>query len=755
MAKKDSSSLSEYKFDGKTSGYQKFKSKLLAYLEQEDVQQLEDHIMDPKKKIEPKVTRVGLLTGDVKVPSKEPLNNRDYIQYRSQLTKVRTILNVVLPDSFSMSKEMNQINPKDIWNELERRYGTSTSISIGKTLTRFDMSTCDPQYDSVDQLMEQSRKRFNQLNTELKSLLKRKADAPDVIDEEILAIHVLRCLPEDKAALVPASEPEHFKVDTMFKAIKQHVTASSQKRKGGAAQVNHVTKRPKQAGTVPNGTCFYCLKSGHLKLDCAVRANDRKNKVYRSSINHPISTRRDENDKSTVAVNTVSLVKVESDRDSNVYDSDQSIVNDADMLDEIVQVNTVSNSMSHTGIESPLSLDTRLENSLPEEQVKVIEYLYGQLSGSYNTNMWVLDSGSGHSITNEKGKLKNRVKDNSISFETPIKGCSLGRQQIRGSQSILLNSNKGISEICLPNISYVSQFNKKIISEYSLRRLGYRFLNVANPMIKVMEKEGELIVSRAIDGVYYLEPTRKGNATLSYINNVTALNMHQVESSLKQWHLRLGHLGKSTLIKMMAQGLVDGMPRIPQSALDKVNFFCNVCAEAKHNRMSYRRRTGSRASCFGHTIHSDTMEVEVVGRFGKKLDIKYIRNFIDDYSSYKWIFFNNESNGKCMVNELRQIAEQNKTQHGAVLKCIRADGGPEFDNKRLEQYTITRGIRNETSNAYCPEENGGSERYNQTLMNATRSMLLGAGMAKQWWPEAAAYAHYLLLRLPTRRLQGK
>ena len=61
------------------------------------------------------------------------------MQYDIILSEIRNILNVLLPSSFSTDYSINQSLPSKIWRDLNRRYGVTTSVSIGKTLNAFDL----------------------------------------------------------------------------------------------------------------------------------------------------------------------------------------------------------------------------------------------------------------------------------------------------------------------------------------------------------------------------------------------------------------------------------------------------------------------------------------------------------------------------------------------------------------------------------------------------------------------------------------
>ena len=54
-----------------------------------------------------------------------------------------------------------------------------------------------------------------------------------------------------------------------------------------------------------------------------------------------------------------------------------------------------------------------------------------------------------------------------------------------------------------------------------------------------------------------------------------------------------------------------------------------------------------------------------------------------------------------------------------------------------------------------PQQNGLAERMNRTILERVRCMLLGAGMPKNFWGEAANTAVYLINRCPSSALKFK
>ncbi|GJV11381.1 retrovirus-related pol polyprotein from transposon TNT 1-94 [Tanacetum coccineum] len=76
------------------------------------------------------------------------------------------------------------------------------------------------------------------------------------------------------------------------------------------------------------------------------------------------------------------------------------------------------------------------------------------------------------------------------------------------------------------------------------------------------------------------------------------------------------------------------------------------------------------------------------------------------------------------------------------VKQFRTDNGTEFRNSILINFCDERGISQNFSSPYTPEQNGVAERKNRTLIEAARTMLSGSVFLKQYWDEAVATTCY-------------
>ena len=89
---------------------------------------------------------------------------------------------------------------------------------------------------------------------------------------------------------------------------------------------------------------------------------------------------------------------------------------------------------------------------------------------------------------------------------------------------------------------------------------------------------------------------------------------------------------------------------------------------------------------------------------------------------------------------------------GRRVKCLRTDNGGEYTSLEFQSYLKKEGIVHELTVPRTPQQNGVAERLNRTLMEAVRSMLVGAKLPQKFWAEALATAVYLRNRSPTKSI---
>ena len=77
------------------------------------------------------------------------------------------------------------------------------------------------------------------------------------------------------------------------------------------------------------------------------------------------------------------------------------------------------------------------------------------------------------------------------------------------------------------------------------------------------------------------------------------------------------------------------------------------------------------------------------------------------------------------------------------ITTLRTDNGGEFTSNNFLTYCQEKGIKRQLTNVYTPQQNGVSERMNQTLLGMARAMLFFKGLNSCYWAKAVHTTIYL------------
>ncbi|GKD86882.1 retrovirus-related pol polyprotein from transposon TNT 1-94 [Tanacetum coccineum] len=132
---------------------------------------------------------------------------------------------------------------------------------------------------------------------------------------------------------------------------------------------------------------------------------------------------------------------------------------------------------------------------------------------------------------------------------------------------------------------------------------------------------------------------------------------------------------------------------------------------------------------------------------------KYILVIVDDYSRFTWVKFlrSKDETPEFVVKLLKQI----QVGLNKMVRNVRTDNGTKFVNKDLTAYYESVGITHEKTVLRTPQQNGVVERWNHTLMEAARTMLIFSKALMFLWAEAITTAYYTQNRSLIHTLYNK
>lgn len=254
-------------------------------------------------------------------------------------------------------------------------------------------------------------------------------------------------------------------------------------------------------------------------------------------------------------------------------------------------------------------------------------------------------------------------------------------------------------------------------------------------------KDGELIMGAAkhSNGLYkMLSPPLYPKKPASDYNLATA---QKADKDPDLWHRRLGHLGYSSLRRLVKEGMVKGLP-LTAEEIDNAKQACDVCMKTKATRQPFKpSETKTEAPL-------DLIHMDLCGPLEESLGLsRYIATFLDDYSGLSQVVLLKQKSDT--YEAIKNTFSLFETQTERKIKAARSDNGGEYMSSLLSDYFKEKGINHQTTMAYSPQSNGKAERLNRTLLEKTRAMLSEADLPENLWGEAITTANYLRNRSPT------
>lgn len=205
------------------------------------------------------------------------------------------------------------------------------------------------------------------------------------------------------------------------------------------------------------------------------------------------------------------------------------------------------------------------------------------------------------------------------------------------------------------------------------------------------------------------------------------------------WHRRLGHASQHAMDTLVRHGMVTGLNPEPKRI-----GFCDTCVLGKQCREPFDG-SRQRAARPLERVHSDVCgPIDPPAWDGSR----YFVSFIDDFTHFAVIY---PIKKKSEVFECFKEYEAMATTHfEKKISKLTVDQGREYCSNEQRKYYKWKGIQLQPTVAYSPQQNGVAERFNRTLVEKVRTMLIDSNTPKRLWLEAALMATYLLNRSPTR-----
>lgn len=261
-------------------------------------------------------------------------------------------------------------------------------------------------------------------------------------------------------------------------------------------------------------------------------------------------------------------------------------------------------------------------------------------------------------------------------------------------------------------------------------------------------------------GLYEVRLTKESQRDRCYVGRN---DTKEVEKYMKL-HERLGHLGKTTISKILKKDAVDGIreDELPSlSVIQQIDEPCESCVMGKGHRSPFSKKSSRiKARDVMDRLHADlsgpingVSTVDDSGKFklrkvamndkvrevlGNKLYVSVIVDEKSGFVSVKPISKKSDAG-----EHLMEFVMLGENITGKKVRFIHTDQGSEYVNQYVKQFAARKGIVLETAVAHTPEQNGLVERMNQTLGGSVRVSLFRARLDYAFWPLAYEYSAYI------------
>ncbi|GKE58386.1 retrovirus-related pol polyprotein from transposon TNT 1-94, partial [Tanacetum coccineum] len=238
--------------------------------------------------------------------------------------------------------------------------------------------------------------------------------------------------------------------------------------------------------------------------------------------------------------------------------------------------------------------------------------------------------------------------------------------------------------------------------------------------------------------VYYVEGSRSSNLYTISVEDmmksspICLLSKASMNKSWL-WHRRLNHLNFGTINDLARKDLVRGLSRLK---FEK-DHLCSACQLGKSKKHTHTPKTKNTNLEVLNTLHMDLRGPMRVQTINWK---KYILVIVDGYSRFTWVKFlrSKDETPEVVIKFLKQIQiGLNKT-----VRYIRTDNDTEFVNQVLTEYYGRVGVFHQKLAPKTLQQYSVVERWNRTLVEAARTMLIFSKALMFLWAKAVATACY-------------
>jgi hypothetical protein len=341
-------------------------------------------------------------------------------------------------------------------------------------------------------------------------------------------------------------------------------------------------------------------------------------------------------------------------------------------------------------------------------------------------NSFILDCGSPLHICNDLNRFDQTTFQRSDRADPVLTGDSCSYVEGYGEVQVTINTPAGKQLFQLRNVAYIPGFHTNVVSHKKLRQAGYRWDDIN---LRIQRTDTSEIVFY-VDEVHDQYVVEHNAATAAFPVSSRASRPPR-EADAYRWHLRMGHLGKEALERLMSN--VYGV-----KIKGPIVFNCEGCIQGKAKRNISRRQPARIAPRPLWRIHFDLFHLENAYN-----QMRYALIIKDEFSGYIWMYALPGKTQEEFLQALKAFSRMVKAQYDLHICRIRRDNEKAL-GRQWDDWIRQKGIKEEPGPPHTKQPVGGGERAGGVIRPRALSMQLTANLPGELWPEtwqAAAYIH--------------
>ena len=383
-----------------------------------------------------------------------------------------------------------------------------------------------------------------------------------------------------------------------------------------------------------------------------------------------------------------------------------------------------------------------LQTQQSREHEPAVGEVLATMDQSSSSNSFLADSGASHHICHDPSffcklsPLPGPFKVNHVAGSVEVTHS--------GTVMLMVDSDKGKQTLRLENVLLIPSMRFNIVSLQKLRAAGfvYTFKEVRGKAVIRNEKGGMVaLMTESSTGRMTLDCTIL--STAATLPSCRQIEVFSNSLSMDLLHRRLGHSGQAALQRLLRANMATGIGQVSGAVTP-----CDSCQLGKLTRPPHP------AVRFDHNT-TRSLELVVMDLAGpvrpRSLGgASFFLGLLDVYTRHSWVYpIRKKSDAAQKILEWKGVVE-NQSQE--KLLNLRSDNGGEFTSTAFKHEMALLGVMLQTTPPYSPESNGMQERWNRTVQDKARTIMLAAALPGYLWAEVLQATNLLRNMTPVSHL---